>query len=146
MSKAIVTIMGNVGNCELRDAGGTPVLSFSVATSKKDKNGSENCTWWNCSLFGQRASKLAPHVTKGKAVFVSGEVQLRKYETSSKAGQSLEVNVAEFDFAGKKDDGASRSEAPADTGNSSGGGGAEDDIPFSFIGDAAERLPKWERF
>ena len=125
MSKAIVTIMGNVGNCELRDAGGTPVMAFSVATSTKDGKGNENTTWWNCSLFGKRASTLAPMVTKGKAVLVSGVAQLRKYETSSKSGQSLEVNVNEFDFAGKKGDDSPRAETqgqapPAD----------DTDIPF----------------
>jgi len=143
------TVIGNLGaDAEVRDAAGTPVLSFRMASSDgaKDKDKS---TWVSVSLFGARATKLVTYLTKGTQVAVSGRLTTRDYEKNGVQRQSVELKADELQFCGsKKDGGQAQAGTQADTGNSSGGGGGggEDDIPFSFIGDAAERSPKWERF
>jgi len=84
---------------------GEPVASFSVA----DDQGKDKPTiWWNCQLFGKRAESLAPYLTKGQAVTVTGTVTQRTY--TDKNGQertSMDLRVNDVKLQGGK-----REEAP----------------------------------
>ena len=75
------TFTGRLGaDGELRTTqSGEKVLGFRVAN---DVGFGERKTtqWVDCSIWGRRAEALAPHLTKGKAVVVSGEVTIREYE------------------------------------------------------------------
>lgn len=74
-----ITIAGNVGkDAEIRRTPkGDSVAGFSVAVSKgKDSP----TTWWDCSLWGVRAEKLAPYIKKGGKLCVVGEFSTREYE------------------------------------------------------------------
>lgn len=58
---------------------GTPVLSFSVAVDdrvSKDKG----TLFFDCSMFGNRATGLEPHITKGTALTVSGDFGRREHD------------------------------------------------------------------
>ena len=80
-------------------------------------------------------------------VSVSGSLSNRSYEKNGEKHYVLECRVNEFEFAGgPKGEGqqAPRQDA-ADSGNGSGGGGA-DDIPFATCGDVAPTAARWERF
>lgn len=101
-----ITIVGYLG----RDAEqrftpqGLAVASFSVATTDKRRD-KETTTWFRCTLFGKQAEAVAQYLTKGKLVFVEG--QLRQEEYTNKDGQtktSLEVNVTSLQLLGGKDD------------------------------------------
>ncbi|GLR82078.1 single-stranded DNA-binding protein [Azospirillum oryzae] len=110
------TFTGRLGaDGELRTTqSGEKVLGFRVAN---DVGFGERKTtqWVDCSIWGRRAESLAPHLTKGKSVVVSGEVTLREYEKrDGTRGAGLSVRVAEIDFTGG---------AREEGGGSYGGGG-----------------------
>ena len=79
---------------------GDPVASFSVADDQgKDKP----AIFWNCQLFGKRAESLAPYLTKGQAVTVTGSVTQRSY--TDKNGQertSMDLRVNDLKLQGGK--------------------------------------------
>ena len=112
------TFTGRLGaDGELRTTqSGEKVLGFRVAN---DVGFGERKTtqWVDCSIWGRRAESLAPHLTKGKQVVVSGEVTLREYEKrDGTRGAGLSVRVAEIDFTGGAREGG-------EGGGYSGGGG-----------------------
>ena len=125
----VLMIAGIVGkDAVLRHTnGGDDVLNFSIAVDNgKDKDGNKrDATWFDCSVWGKRASSLQNHITKGLRLTVSGRPSARAHE--GKAYLGLTVNDLTF-MGGNQSDGARR-----------GGGGGEpqqqsydlnDDIPF----------------
>ncbi|MCM8733652.1 single-stranded DNA-binding protein [Azospirillum sp. A1-3] len=117
------TFTGRLGaDGELRTTqSGEKVLGFRVAN---DVGFGERKTtqWVDCSIWGRRAESLAPHLTKGKSVVVSGEVTLREYEKrDGTRGAGLSVRVAEIDFTG----GAREEGGGGSFGGGGGGGGYE---------------------
>lgn len=113
------TFTGRLGaDAELRTTqSGEKVLGFRVAN---DVGFGERKTtqWVDCSIWGRRAESLAPHLTKGKGVVVSGEVMLREYEKrDGTRGAQMSVRVAEIDFMG--------GDRGGEGGGGSGGGGYE---------------------
>ncbi len=119
------TFTGRLGaDGELRTTqSGEKVLGFRVAN---DVGFGERKTtqWVDCSIWGRRAESLAPHLTKGKQVVISGEVTLREYEKrDGTRGAGLTVRVAEIDFTGGgREDGGGY-------GGGGGGGGYESREP-----------------
>ncbi len=96
------TFTGRLGaDGELRSTqSGEKVLGFRVAN---DVGFGERKTtqWVDCSIWGRRAEALAPHLTKGKQVVVSGEVTIREFEKrDGTRGAGLSVRVNEIDFTG----------------------------------------------
>lgn len=92
-----LTIAGNVGNVkDLKTVGNDEVLNFSIAVDNgKDKNGERReSTWYDCALWGKRAASLAPHITKGLKLVVSGRPSARAHD--GKAYLGLTVNELTF--------------------------------------------------
>lgn len=114
---------------------GDPVASFSIADNQgKDKQ----AIFWRCSLFGKRAESLAPYLTKGQAVTVSGTVTEREYTDKSDGTQkkAMEIRVQDVALQGGRRDAApapARAPAPQKAASAGGSGFADmdDDIPFS---------------
>ena len=103
---ASVTLIGHLG----RDvdtkflSDGTLVANFSIATSRKRKDG-EVSTWWRCVLFGKRGEALAQYLHKGDPVLIQGEPYLRSYPAQDGTErQSLECDVREWAFVSSKGD------------------------------------------
>lgn len=74
----VITIAGNLTkDADLRFLPtGDAVANFTIADNQgKDKA----AIFWNCGLFGKRGQTLAPYLTKGSAVTVTGEVSERKF-------------------------------------------------------------------
>jgi single-strand DNA-binding protein len=99
-------MVGRVGqDAELKTVGEYMVLEFSVAnnTGFGEK---EVCSWYKCSVWGTRGAKLKDYVTKGKELFLSGELAIKKY--TNKDGEeklSPEITVEQVTFVGgKKED------------------------------------------
>lgn len=121
------TFTGRLGaDGELRTTqSGEKVLGFRVAN---DVGFGERKTtqWVDCSIWGRRAESLAPHLTKGKSVVVSGEVTLREYEKrDGTRGAGLSVRVAEIDFTGgAREEGGGGSFGGGGGGYESRGGGS----------------------
>lgn len=119
------TFSGRLGaDAELRTVqSGEKVLGFRVANDVGF--GDRRTTQWvDCSIWGRRAESLAPHLTKGKAVVVSGEVTLREYEKrDGTRGAGLSVRVNEIDFMGGGRDGEGGGGYGGGQGGGQGGGG-----------------------
>ena len=105
----IITFTGRVGqDADLRQ---TPqdryVCNFRVVcetgfgTNKKSE-------WIDCSLFGQRAEKVAKYITKGLPVTVTGKFGLRTYTTKNGPGASITCDVADIALQGGKPGGESQ--------------------------------------
>jgi single-strand DNA-binding protein len=109
------TILGRLGrDPELRVTnGGTQVLSLNLATNSG--YGENKITLWvRCSMFGARADRLAPMLSKGSQVLVVGELTQREYTTTAgEARTSLELRVSELEFAGPRPDDAAQPSASA---------------------------------
>ena len=83
-------MIGRAGrDCELRfTQSGKPVANFSMAVGRswKDKNGekSEQTEWFNVVIFGKLGEQVAAKfVTKGTKLFISGRLQIRKYQNTN---------------------------------------------------------------
>lgn len=133
----IVTIAGNIGkDAEVRDAGQNRVASFSVAVSEgRDKP----TTWWDVSMWGKRGESLAPHLTKGSRVTVSGRFSTREYE--GKTYLQCDANEIALQGGGERSNeqaGNRRAAEGGQPGGYSGGNGGGfksdldgDSIPFA---------------
>jgi single-strand DNA-binding protein len=90
------TITGNIGrDAELRTIGsGKSVLNFSVAAKSGGKTAEP--VWFDCSVWGERGTKLAQYLTKGTKVTAVGS--LSKHEGNGKT--YLKLDVQEIDFSG----------------------------------------------
>lgn len=131
----LTIIAGNVGkDSELRNTqSGESVLGFSVAVSNgKDKSGQDRpTTWWNCSLWGTRAEKLAPYIKKGMKLTAQGRPSARSHEGKA----YLELTVSDLTFMGSA--GEKRDQGQSDQGYGSNAGGRpggdmDDEIPFEM--------------
>ncbi len=114
---------------------GTPVTSFSIATTRKwtNQNGEqqEKTTWFRVTCWQKTAETAAQYLKKGSLVLVEGDIDASAYtdrEGSPRA--SLELRVTNLRFMG------SRREEGAPAGGPAGAGGGddfpthEDDLPF----------------
>lgn len=98
------TVTGRLGkDAEIRKAGTSDVLSFSVASESRSKVGGEwkkVTTWVSVSLFGQRAGSLVQHLTKGTVVAVRGALTLREYEAKGEKRTSLDLRADDVEMLG----------------------------------------------
>jgi single-strand DNA-binding protein len=83
-----VTLIGNVGNVEVRDVNGKKYAKLSVATSEgggmKDGQPVPEVTMWhNVMCFDGQASTIEKCVTKGDKVGIVGRLRERKYTDSN---------------------------------------------------------------
>ena len=100
------TFAGRLGrDSELRHTGaGTAVLGFSLAVDQHRK-GEKTTLWIDCSIWGDRAEKLAQYLTKGTCIAVAGEVGVRTYEARDGSTRAtLTCNVRELTLLGGKRD------------------------------------------
>lgn len=81
-----VMVIGNVGrDPEMRyTASGTPVTSFSVATSRSWTNSEgercEETEWFNVVAWSNLAEICKQHLRKGQQVYIEGRLQTRQWE------------------------------------------------------------------
>lgn len=89
---------------------GKMVVSFSVAV---DQGWGENkhTVWYRCSLWGERAEKLAQYITKSKMVLVEGEIEPPHVyqDRSGEHRANLDLRVTDVRFlGGRSEDSESR--------------------------------------
>jgi len=130
----ILTIAGTVGkDAVLRTTqGGEPVLSFSLAVDNgKDTNGNKrDATWYDCSIWGKRATSLQNHIAKGSKLTLSGRPTARAHD--GKAYLGLAVNELSFQGGGQRQDDVDRGGQDSNAGSGYGADGhaMDDEIPF----------------
>jgi single-strand DNA-binding protein len=128
-----ITIAGGLTkDAELRSTqNGDKVAGFSVAVSEGFGD-SKRTLYFDCSIWGKRAETLAPMLTKGGKVCVTGDLSTREYNGKT----SLTVRVAEVTLlSAKRDDAARYDQSPdrsqrAPAGNT--GGDMDDEVPFGM--------------
>lgn len=76
-------IIGRVGtSMELRVTNSNKkVVEFSMADTKKAKDGQDITTWINVVAWENRADTLAKYVSKGDMLYIEGELRNQKYTT-----------------------------------------------------------------
>ena len=128
---------------ELRStAGGTSVLSFSIAVNDRRKN-SQTGEWEDypnfvdCAMFGARAEAVGRFLAKGNKVAIEGKLRYSSWEKDGQRRSKLEVVVDEIEFMSHGD--RETAGAPADRGFQQeqpqrqwSAKDAYDDIPFDF--------------
>lgn len=138
-----ITIAGNVArDMELKLVGKDTVGTFAVADNQgKDRP----AIFWNCNLWGSRASSLEPYITKGQPVTITGTITEREWDKDGVKRKAMDVRVNDVALqGGKRDDSGAQNAKPAPQRQQpraqapAGGGGAfsdfEDDIPFAPMG------------
>ena len=102
---------------------GKQLLSFNFALNS-GYGDNQVTTWLRCTLYGDRATTLAPMLLKGTKIGITGEIANRKWVDKDGAEKySLECNVRDITLLGKPtgNEGA-KNVKPDDA--------FEDDVPF----------------
>ena len=129
-----VTVVGNVGrDAEVRfNEKGMASARFTVASNirrMRERKAEDAPVWFNVVVFGKTAEFAGQYVKRGRRVFVSGPLEMRKLE-DGREFMSLLADRLEMLSDGKgRDEGTVTSPGTA----SAGGGDAsadEDDLPF----------------
>jgi len=97
-------------DAEVRSTGnGTSVAGFPAAVDVGFGDHKQTL-WLDCSLWGKRAEGgLIPLLTKGKEVFVSGEIGTREFKRGDGTpGFAVTLKVSEIDLVGGKGQGGNQ--------------------------------------
>jgi len=106
---------------------GTPVTSFSVATTRKWTNAEgqqEKTTWFRVTAWRKQAETCNQYLSKGRLVLVEGEIDVSAWsdKTSGEARATLELTARVVRFLGGRGEKAESAEGPPAV--------AEEEIPF----------------
>ena len=88
---------------------GMAVCKFSLATSKKRKDGSELTAWHRCTAFGKTGEIIGQYMGKGRELYVEGELQYGQYEKDGVTRYTTDIIVNQFSFIGGKGGGVDAS-------------------------------------
>lgn len=109
MSINRVTITGNLArDPDLRTtATGNPVLGFSVAVNDRRKNNAtgeweDQPNFVDCTMFGTRAEKITPYLSKGTKVAIEGKLRWSQWERDGQKRSKLEVIIDEIEFLSQR--------------------------------------------
>jgi single-strand DNA-binding protein len=108
----------------VKQVGENKVLNFRVA-SDVGFGDRKSTLWLSCALWNKRAESLAPMLSKGQFVAITGELSQREYEKDGQTRTSLELRVGDLDLGPKALSGAGGGQQP-----SAPAGQVEDEIPF----------------
>jgi len=102
MIKLIVS--GRVGSdAELKTVGDTTVCSFSIAHSEKvyGQTPGEKTIWVGCSVWGERAVKLSPFITKGTYIVAEGSGTVNAFMKNGEPVGMINCRITSLEFGGK---------------------------------------------
>ncbi|MCL4502379.1 MAG: single-stranded DNA-binding protein [Deltaproteobacteria bacterium] len=103
-----VMLIGNLGgDPEIRyTAAGVPVARFSLATNEvsNGKNGDrqEQTEWHRIVAWGKLAEICGKHLTKGKQVYIEGQLRSRAWEQDGSNRSATEVVARSLIMLGTK--------------------------------------------
>ena len=107
---------------------GTPVTSFSIATTRRWTNAEgqtqEKTTWFRVSTWRKLAETCNQYLTKGQLVLVAGDIDASAWsdKTSGEPRATLELRARLVRFLSKKGERVETAEEAAPA--------AEEEIPF----------------
>ncbi len=127
-----VILIGNLGgDPDLRyTPGGTPVCKFSLATTRKWKDGQgnqqEKTAWHRLVAWRKLAEICSQYLTKGSRIYVEGELDYGSYEKDGVTHYTTDIVLHEMKMLGGKGAGDRSSTRDPDYPPP----GPNDDIPF----------------
>ena len=107
---------------------GTTKMSFSLAVERnyqKDKN-NKKVDFINCEMLGKHTENLCQYVTKGKAILVEGELNIKKKKKDGEKRSYTKVKVDRLEFLG----GSNENKASNQASNNDFQAIDDDEIPF----------------
>jgi len=107
-----VLVLGNLGrDPEISYTGsGMAVCKFSLATSRKQKDGSDKTSWHRCTAFNKAAELIGQYVSKGQQLYVEGELSYGSYEKDGHTVYTTDIIVNQFSFIGSKSSGSNNNQ------------------------------------
>jgi single-strand DNA-binding protein len=128
-----VILVGNVGrDPEIKSTqSGIRLAKFSLATTDrrfKDENGQPRTEWHNLVAWRGLAEVVEKYVTKGKQLYIEGQIRTRNYEQDGQKKYFTEIHVEEMELLGGR-------------GASGGGPGFPDSGPAGGFPDDADDVP-----
>jgi single-strand DNA-binding protein len=123
MAKGVnkVILLGRVGqDPEVRQAGTTNVVQFSLATSESwnDKSGQkqERTEWHRCKAFGKLADICAQYVHKGDQIYVEGKLQTSEWtDQQGQKRYATDILFNEMQMLSPKNSTGGTAQAPVQT-------------------------------
>ena len=133
-----VILVGNVGrDPEIKSLpSGTRIATFSLATTdrrSKDENGNPRTEWHNLVVWDRLVDVVERFVTKGKQLYIEGQIRTRTYETDGQKKYFTEIHVREMEMLGGGSGGGGGARSPdASYGSPEDGSFPDDadDVPF----------------
>jgi single-strand DNA-binding protein len=77
---------------------GVAICKFSLATSRKTKDGQEITQWHRCTAFNKTGELISQYVNKGNQLYVEGEITYSQYEKDGVTRYSTDIIIREFNF------------------------------------------------
>jgi len=128
----VITLGKITRDIELKHAGNTEIVNFSIAVNKKykDKQGQlvENTSFIDITAFGTNAKTIANFFKKGSNILVQGELEQSTWKTQQGENRSKTfVKLLSFDFIDKKESRQTHSPQERYDPNTYGG---NDEMPY----------------
>ncbi len=104
MSVNRVFLLGRVGSPpEARHTlTGLLVCNFSLATSRKSKDGTEKVQWHRLTAWGKVAEICQEYLKKGHQCYIEGEIDYQEYEKDGIKRQNTAINVQQVQLLERK--------------------------------------------
>ena len=83
---------------EIKQAGSTNLLKFSIATNERIKKGdvwSDHTEWHNIVVFGKRGEALSKLLFKGSQVLIEGNLRTSSWEKDGKKNYKTEISASD---------------------------------------------------
>ena len=119
INKAI--LLGNVGrDPEIKSLpSGMRLATFSLATTdrrSKDENGNPRTEWHNIVAWDRMVDVVENYVTKGKQLYIEGQIRTRKYEVDGITKYRTEIHIREMELLGGRPSGGGAGQPAQDYG------------------------------
>ena len=112
----VVAISGNLTrDPELKEVGETHVCSLRVAVNGRAKiNGewTEKPNYFDVTVWGNSAKSAAEHLSKGRAVGITGRLDWREWETDDGKRSAVQIIADNVQFLGAKPEDAEKKPTP----------------------------------
>lgn len=98
------TMTGHVGSVKFvpSKSGKSPVLNVNIACNRKVGD-NEYTDWVSAKVWGERATKLQDHVTKGARLLLKGRPEARAFKKGDGTpAAELILHVTELEFLSSK--------------------------------------------
>ena len=101
---------------ELRTAGQTDIVRFTLATNRKfKKDGQSDADFISCVAFGKMGNNICKYFHKGDLIYVNGHIQTGSY--TNKDGNKVyttDVIIDDWEFCGNKSSSGNGGQATID--------------------------------